>query len=387
MTFSTQQHDNNDRRWMRAALAEARKAEGRTGENPPVGCVLVSRENRLIATGHTKDGGRPHAETVALAAAKKAGCARYLVGGTAYVTLEPCAHHGQTPPCAEALRDTGIVRLVYALDDPDDRVNGKGLACLQAAGVEISPPFMSEDASFITSGFVSKIQQKRPFFSSKIASSSDGFIAKHQNQQYWLTGDVSRRFVHDLRSRVDAIITGIGTVIADDPLMTCRIPSVGWQPHRVILDRGARLPLSSRLVHSASVSPVVLVHGDGADEADVRALSAAGVDTIRVAGDHILEELPSTLARRGYQHVLIEAGTKINNSFHEAGLIDRIYWLRSKEILKDGVPAFGAGQKAGGINSDGTMDFGPSETYVKTWERQLGEDQLTCWQPIIYPLC
>ena len=380
------QHDN-DRRWMRAALAEARKAEGRTGENPPVGCVLVSRENYLIATGHTNDAGRPHAEAVALAAAKKAGCAEYLKGATAYVTLEPCAHHGQTPPCAEALRDTGIARLVYALDDPDERVNGKGLACLRAAGVEISPPLMSEDASFITSGFVSSILKNRPFFTSKIASSSDGFIAKHQNQQYWLTGDVSRRFVHDLRSRVDAIITGIGTILADDPLMTCRIPSVGWQPHRIILDRGARLPLSSRLVRSTSVSPVVLVHGDGAGEADVRALCAAGVDTIRVAGDQILGELASTLAQRGYQHVLIEAGTKINNSFHEAGLIDRIYWLKSREILKDGVPAFSAGQEAEGINSDTTMDFEPSETYVKTWERELGEDQLTCWHPRFYPLC
>ena len=382
MTSNAKQHDN-DRRWMRAALAEARKAEGRTGENPPVGCVLVSCENHLIAAGHTKDAGRPHAETVALAAAERAGCAEYLKGATAYVTLEPCAHHGQTPPCAEALRDTGIARLVYALDDPDDRVNGRGLACLRAAGVEISPPLMSEDASLITSGFVSKLLKKRPFFTSKIASSSDGFIAKHQNQQYWLTGDVSRRFVHDLRSRVDAIITGIGTVLADDPLMTCRIPSVGWQPHRIILDRGVRLPLSSRLVHSTSVSPVLLVHGDGADVAYVRALSAAGVDTIRVAGDHILEELPSILARRGYQHVLIEAGRKINNSFHEAGLIDRIYWLKSREILKYGVPAFGAGQQAGGINSDIAMDFGPTETYVKAWERPLGEDQLTCWHPRI----
>ncbi len=372
---------------MRAALAEARKAEGRTGANPPVGCVLVSRENHLIAVGHTKDAGRPHAETVALAAAKNAGCAEFLEGATAYVTLEPCAHHGQTPPCAEALRDTGIARLVYALSDPDDRVNGKGLDCLRTAGVEISSPLMSEDASFIISGFVSKILKKRPFFTSKIASSSDGFIARYQNQQHWLTGDVSRRFVHDLRSRVDAIVTGIGTVMADDPLMTCRIPSVGWQPHRIILDREARLSLSSRLVLSVSVSPVVLVHGDGADEADVRALSAAGVDTIRVAGNHILEELPSTLARRGYQHVLIEAGTKINNSFHEAGLIDRIYWLKSREILKDGVPAFGARQKGGGINSDITMDFGPSETYVKAWESQLGRDQLTCWYPGIYPPC
>ena len=135
MTSNAKQHDN-DRRWMRAALAEARKAEGRTGENPPVGCVLVSCENHLIAAGHTKDAGRPHAETVALAAAERAGCAEYLKGATAYVTLEPCAHHGQTPPCAEALRDTGIARLVYALDDPDDRVNGKGLAYLRAAGVE-----------------------------------------------------------------------------------------------------------------------------------------------------------------------------------------------------------------------------------------------------------
>ncbi len=386
MTFSTQQYDN-DRRWMRAALAEARKAEGRTGENPPVGCVLVSRQNLLIATGHTKDSGRPHAETVALTAAKKAGCAEYLEGATAYVTLEPCAHHGQTPPCAEELRDTGIARLVYALDDPDDRVNGKGLACLRAAGVEISAPLMSEDASFITSGFLSHILRKRPFFTSKIASSSDGFIAKHQNQQYWLTGGVSRRFVHDLRSRVDAIITGIGTVLADDPLMTCRIPSVGWQPHRIILDRRARLPMSSRLVHSASVSPVVLVHGDDADVADVRALSAAGVDTIGVTGDQLLGELASVLAQRGYQHILIEAGTKINNSFHEAGLIDHIYWLKSTEILKAGVPAFGAGQEAGGINSDATMDFGPSGTYVKSWEKQLGEDQLTCWHSCTHPLC
>ncbi|MBT5257087.1 MAG: bifunctional diaminohydroxyphosphoribosylaminopyrimidine deaminase/5-amino-6-(5-phosphoribosylamino)uracil reductase RibD [Alphaproteobacteria bacterium] len=147
------QHEN-DKRWMRAALAEARKAEGRTGTNPPVGCVLISPDNKLIAAGHTKPNGRPHAEAVALAEAGSAGLAHRVVGGTAYVTLEPCAHHGKTPPCAEALRDAGIARLVYALNDPDERVNGKGITCLRAASVEIASEFMTESALDITSGFI-----------------------------------------------------------------------------------------------------------------------------------------------------------------------------------------------------------------------------------------
>jgi len=375
------QHEN-DKRWMRAALAEARKAEGRTGTNPPVGCVLISPDNKLIAAGHTKPNGRPHAEAVALAEAGSAGLAHRVVGGTAYVTLEPCAHHGKTPPCAEALRDAGIARLVYALNDPDERVNGKGIACLRAASVEIASEFMTEFALDITSGFIYNKLKNRPFFTSKIATSEDGFIAKAAGEQYWLTGDVSRRFVHDLRSRVDAVLTGSGTVLADNPQMTCRVPGIGHQPHRIILDSSARVPLSSHLVRDASDIPVLIIHGDAADRTRLSALAACGVELIHCRGDGSikLDWLAGILASRGYQHVLIEAGTILNTAFLHAGLTDRIYWLKSPEILGEGVSSVMSKIANAGINSDATMDFGPTATYVRTRSAILGGDNLSCWQ-------
>jgi len=375
------QHEN-DKRWMRAALAEARKAEGRTGTNPPVGCVLISPDNKLIAAGHTKPNGRPHAEAVALAEAGSAGLAHRVVGGTAYVTLEPCAHHGKTPPCAEALRDAGIARLVYALNDPDERVNGKGVAYLRAASVEIASDFMTEFALDITSGFIYNKLKNRPFFTSKIATSEDGFIAKVAGEQYWLTGDVSRRFVHDLRSRVDAVLTGSGTVLADNPQMTCRVPGIGHQPHRIILDSSARVPLSSHLVRDASDIPVLIIHGDAADRRRLSALAACGVELIHCRGDGSikLDWLAGILASRGYQHVLIEAGTILNTAFLHAGLTDRIYWLKSPEILGEGVSSVMSKIANAGINSDATMDFGPTATYVKASCANLGGDYLSCWQ-------
>ena len=381
MSSGTAQHEN-DKRWMRAALAEARKAEGRTGTNPPVGCVLISPDNQLIAAGHTKPNGRPHAEAVALAEAGSAGLAHKMGGGTAYVTLEPCAHHGKTPPCAEALHNAGIARLVYALNDPDERVNGKGIACLRAASVEIVSEFMAEFALDITSGFIYNKLKNRTFFTSKIATSEDGFIAKAAGEQYWLTGDVSRRFVHDLRSRVDAVLTGSGTVLADNPKMTCRVPGIGHQPHRIILDSSARVPLSSHLVRDASDIPVLIIHGDAADRTRLSALAACGVDLIHYRGDGSikLDWLAEILASRGYQHVLIEAGAILNTAFLHAGLTDRIYWLKSPEILGEGVPSVMSKIANAGINSDATMDFGPTATYLKTSSVNLGGDNLSCWQ-------
>ena len=383
MSSGIGQHEN-DKRWMRAALAEARKAEGRTGTNPPVGCVLISPNNYLIASGHTQPTGRPHAEAVALAEADNAGLMQSLKRGTAYVTLEPCAHHGKTPPCAEALRQAGIARLVYALNDPDERVNGKGIACLRAASVEILPDFMKNKALEITSGFIFNKLKNRPFFTSKIAASLDGFIAKTAGEKYWLTGDVSRRFVHDLRSRVDAVLTGSGTVLADNPQLTCRVPGVGYQPHRIILDSQARVPLSSHLVRNASDIPVIIIHGNAADKARLRALAANGVDLIHYQGNGSikLDWLADILASRGYQHILIEAGSVLNTAFLQAGLIDRIYWLKSTEILGDGVPSVMRKIPHAGINTDATMDFGHSATYVRTSEVSLGDDNLSCWQAI-----
>lgn len=381
MSSGIGQHEN-DKRWMRAALAEARKAEGRAGSNPPVGCVLISPDNQLIAAGHTKPTGRPHAEAVALAEAGSAGLAHRLRGGTAYVTLEPCAHHGKTPPCAEALRDAGIARLVYALNDPDERVNGKGIACLRAASVEISSEFMAELSLEITSGFIFNNLKNRPFFTSKIATSEDGFIAKTAGEQYWLTGDVSRRFVHDLRSRVDAVLTGSGTVLADNPQMTCRVPGIGHQPQRIVLDSSARVPLSSHLVRDASDIPVLIIHGDAADRTRLGALAACGVELIHYRGNGSikLDWLAGILASRGYQHVLIEAGTILNTAFLHAGLTDRIYWLKSREILGEGVPSVMHKIAHPGINSDATMDFGPTATYVRCSSANLGDDNLSCWK-------
>ena len=329
-----------DERWMRAAIALARYGEGRVAPNPAVGCVIV-KDGVLVGRGYTAVGGRPHAETEALAeAGDKAK------GASVYVTLEPCAHHGKTPPCCTALISAGIARVVTGASDPDDKVSGQGVKALKAAGIEVTQHVLHETIKVNLAGYVKHRTKNRPLVTAKIATSLDGRIALADGRSQWITGVRARGYVHDLRSRCDAIITGMGTVRADDPLMTVRLEGVTHSPLRVIMAREAGLDDQSALVKTAKEYPVLQAVTE-ASIASANRLADKGVEVITLeAGEnkHVKPDaLLSHLAERGMTSVLIEAGGKLMTSFLSAGLIDRLCWIRSEGLLgDDSLPAIAA---------------------------------------------
>lgn len=302
----------NDRPFMQQALCLARQGLGRVAPNPSVGAVVV-QNGRVVGLGRTADGGRPHAEVVAL---NRAGAR--AAGATLYVTLEPCAHHGKSPPCTEAIIRAGIARVVVGCRDPFPAVNGSGIAQLQQAGIaveEVSGDWRNPCRS-VNAGFFSVVERNRPHVTLKIASSAEGFIAPAEGVQQWITGKASRRHGHLLRLRHDAILTGIGTVLADDPQLTCRLPGLeGFSPIRIVLDRQNRLPADARLLHDNG--PEVWHYTDCGN----------------------LPALLEQLAARGVTRLLVEAGNRLNTAFLQAGLVDEIYWYRAPTPLGQGLPA------------------------------------------------
>ncbi|MCB2111260.1 MAG: bifunctional diaminohydroxyphosphoribosylaminopyrimidine deaminase/5-amino-6-(5-phosphoribosylamino)uracil reductase RibD, partial [Rhodobacteraceae bacterium] len=262
---------------MSLALALGRRGLGRVWPNPAVGCVIV-REGRIVGRGRTADGGRPHAETVALA---EAGAA--AEGATAYVSLEPCAHHGQTPPCAEALIAAGVARVVTALEDPDPRVAGRGHAMLRAAAIAVTTGVMEPEARAGQQGFLTRVRLGRPMLTLKLAASLDGRIATASGESRWITGPEARRRVHAMRATHDAVLVGAGTARADDPELTVRglgptpMPQPVPQPVRVVAARGLDLPRGGKLAKTIAEAPLWLLHGSGAPSAaraDWQALGA-----------------------------------------------------------------------------------------------------------------
>lgn len=333
---------SEDRRWMRVALAAARRAEGRTAPNPPVGCAIVSSKGHLVAVGNTARGGRPHAETQALAMAGAEAC-----GGTAYVTLEPCAHTGQTGPCALALVEAGISRVVIALRDPDERVNGRGIEMLAEAGVSLQIGVEAEPARQAMAGFLSRVTAGRPLVTLKTASSLDGMIALADGAKRWITGPVMRRYVHLQRSRSDGLLSAIGTVLADDPEFTCRLPGLeADSPPRFILDAGLRTPSDARLFEAVPDVGVTIFCGEDSDPKKAVSLRNAGADIQPVALDDggrlSLRQVMRAIADAGCGSLMVEAGGKLAASLLQEGLVDRILWTRSRHLIGgDGIPAIG----------------------------------------------
>jgi diaminohydroxyphosphoribosylaminopyrimidine deaminase/5-amino-6-(5-phosphoribosylamino)uracil reductase len=267
----------SDEAHMRAALQIAARGLGNTWPNPSVGCVLV-KEGVVIARGWTQPGGRPHAEAEALARAGEA--AR---GATAYVTLEPCSHHGRTPPCCEALIRAGVSRVVVALRDPDSRVDGRGLARLRAAGITVEEGLMGAEAAALTAGFIRRVTRGLPIVTLKLASTLDGRIATASGESRWITGEGARRAVHALRARHDAVMIGSGTAIADDPELNCRIPGMDPVPMlRVVADARLRLPLASKLIAGAAVLPTWVLTGPGHSPASLAPYIAAGAEVVTI---------------------------------------------------------------------------------------------------------
>jgi len=354
---------------MRAALALARRSLGRTWPNPAVGCVIV-REGRVIARGRTRDGGRPHAEADALAQAGDAA-----KGATAYVTLEPCSHHGKTPPCADALIASGVARVVSALEDPDPRVKGQGHARLKAAGIAVDIGDGAAQAAEINAGFFLRVREGRPLFHLKLASSLDGRIATASGESQWITGEGARADGHRLRSIHDAILVGAGTVEADDPELTCRLPGLGaYSPDRIVLDSRARMSAHSKLARTAMTTSVVLLHA-GASGATVDGLRGKGVNVTQVAatadGRVDVTAAAKTLGELGYTSVLIEGGGQVAATFLKAGLIDRITGYRAGVILGED-----SRSAVGPLGVD-RLDFAPRFRLVSS--RMVGGDTLETW--------
>ena len=335
--------DSQDIRHMRHALGLARRGLGLVAPNPAVGCVLV-RDGRVIGRGWTQPGGRPHAEAVALAATPAA----LTEGATAYVTLEPCCHHGQTPPCADALIAAGVSRVVVALEDPDPRVAGGGLARLRAAGIVVDHDLLRDDAAALNRGFILSQTEARPLVTVKSAHTLDGRIATAAGESKWITGPGARAHGHLLRARHDAIAVGRRTAVADNPRLDCRIPGLpDASPLRVIFDSAAALPLHLDLVTSALERSTLLVCADAAPAERIAALADRGVDVIRAASDASGRIDPGDalhrLARRGVTRLLIEGGAVLIAAFLAQDLVDELIAYRAPKVIGgDGVAAIAA---------------------------------------------
>lgn len=348
---------------MRAALALARRSLGRTWPNPAVGCVIV-RDGTIVGRGRTQDGGRPHAETEALALAGEA--AR---GATVYVTLEPCAHHGKTPPCAEALIDAGVAKVVSAVEDPDIRVKGQGHAKLRAAGIAVEVGAGAAEAAEVNEGFFLRVREGRPLVHLKLATSLDGQIATASGDSKWITGEAARAHAHRLRATHDAIMIGAGTARADDPELTSRLPGLGgYSPVRVVLDSKASLLPTSKLAASARQVPVWVVC---LEDAKTTALEACGVEILRVGAVDVALAIKE-LGTRGLTRVLVEGGSEIAAALLEAKLVDRLSIYRAGTVLggdsRSAVAGLGLAK----------VDFAPR--FALDTARIVGGDTLETWR-------
>lgn len=309
---------------MRYALGLARRGLGRTGVRPSVGCVLVQGAH-TIAAARTGDGGSPHAEAAALKQA-----AGQTAGATAYVTLEPCSHHGQNPPCADALIEAGIERVVIACTDPNPKVNGQGIARLQAAGIKVETGVLEQEAKALHQGFFLSITEQRPLVTIKTATGSDGLILPgHEGEPQWVTGSLARQRAHLERSQHDAILVGIGTVLADDPMLTTRIKGLEHNIVRVVLDARLEVPINSKLVQSAADNPLWIFHTEDPENKKA-ALEQAGCRLFSVQ-DKSIEPILHTLNAEGVSRLLVEGGATIHGAFLEAGYVDRLVHFHSRQ--------------------------------------------------------
>jgi diaminohydroxyphosphoribosylaminopyrimidine deaminase/5-amino-6-(5-phosphoribosylamino)uracil reductase len=365
----------DDARFMRLALALGRRGLGRTWPNPAVGAVVVRDDGAgpvVVGRGWTKPGGRPHAETVALA---RAGAAAR--GATLYVTLEPCSHHGKTPPCADAVIAAGVARVVSAMVDPNPEVAGAGHWRMAEAGVVVEVGIGADEARRAHAGHIRRVQDGRPHVLLKLAVSADGKAGLAGRKAAPITGEAVRARVHLLRATSDAVLTGIGTVLADDPQLTCRLPGMtDRSPVRVVLDGRLRLPLASKLVAGARETPLWVVTSEAAERDRAQALQARGAEILRVAASDGKLDLPAVLrvlAGRGITRLMVETGPILSAAFVRAGLVDEVALFRSPSPLgADGIDALdglplSALPRAPGLKAMGSEEIGVDR--LETFER------------------
>lgn len=353
---------------MALALSLGRRGQGRVWPNPAVGCVIV-RAGRIIGRGWTQPGGRPHAETEALA---QAGAAAR--GATVYVTLEPCAHHGKTPPCAQALIDAGVARVVVATGDDDARVNGRGIAMLRAAGIRVDVGVLEDEARADHAGFFCRTDLGRPMLTLKLANSFDGRIATGTGESQWITDAPARRLTHAMRSRHDAVMVGGGTARKDDPSLTVRDLGVGHQPARVVASRRLDLPLMGQLARSAAQVPLILCHGHDADAALMRTWSDLGATLLACGarnGQLDANDVLHQLGTHGLTRIFCEGGSALAASLIEADLVDQLVGFTAGVIIgAEGLP---------GIGAMGLARLSAAPRYALHSSQQIGPDLLHIW--------
>jgi len=357
-----------DARYMVQALGLGRRGMGRVWPNPAVGCVIVAG-GRVVGRGWTQPGGRPHAETQALAMAGAA--AR---GSTAYVTLEPCAHHGRTPPCAQALIDAGVARVVAAIGDSDARVDGKGFDMLRTAGIEVTTGVCHDVALADHIGFFTRVGAGRPMLTLKLAHSFDGRIATGTGESQWITGPQARRAVHAMRARHDAVMVGGGTARQDDPSLTVRDLGMDHQPARVVVSRRLDLPLMGKLARSAADVPLILCHGKDADPTLQRAWADLGATLLPCAargGQLDPRDVMQQLGVHGLTRVFCEGGSALAASLIEADLVDQLVGFTAGLVIgAEGLP---------GVGAMGLSRLSEAPRYRLVETRRIGPDALHVW--------
>lgn len=332
-----------DERFMRLALALGARHLGLTWPNPSVGAVLVDVAHgapRIVAQGITQAGGRPHAERIAVEAAGPA--AR---GATLYVSLEPCSHHGRSPPCADAIIVSGVARVVSALEDPDPRVNGQGHARLRAAGVRVTTGVLAGEARRLHRGHALRVTEGRPAVTLKLAQTKDGYAARAHGPRLLITGERANARTHLLRARADAVLVGVGTILADDPQLTVRLPGLEHRsPVRVVIDSRLRTPPTARVAATARDAPTWIVAAPDAPREAERRLAEAGVRVLRVGADGkgriVLKPALRLLAEQGLTRVFSEGGPALGDALAAAGLLDEVVLVTGGSALaEEGVPA------------------------------------------------
>ncbi len=358
---------------MRLALRLARAPLGQTWPNPAVGAVVANEAGGVIlGVGATAPGGRPHAEVLAL---RMAGAAAR--GATLFVTMEPCCHYGKSPPCVEAILAAGIKRVIYGVEDPNPLVAGKGLAALRAQGVEVRKARDHAEAHWVSLGHILRMRENRPFVQIKLAVGAEGLVPRGGGKPVFVTAEVARARAHLMRARADAILVGNGTVRADDPSLTCRLPGLGWRsPVRVVLARRADLAHDSALARTAKAHPVWLLHGVDAPPGNVARLRSIGVECLscaltpegRLAPGSILQ----VLSERGITRLLVEGGPSVARAFVDAGYADEI------ALFRGALPAGPDGLAP--LPPAGTEVISALPQFVAQEERRLGPDSLTLYR-------
>lgn len=372
-----------EEKYMRRAIELAKKGSGHVNPNPLVGAVIV-RDGEIIGEGYHECYGQLHAERNAIANAKKRG--NSLEGSTIYVTLEPCCHYGKTPPCTEAIIEEKIARVVVGSDDPNPLVSGKGFQMLREKGIEVIPHFLKEECDAMNHVFFHYIRTGTPYVAMKYAMTMDGKIACYTGDSKWVTGEESRAHVQTLRNHYKGIMAGIGTVLADDPMLNCRIEG-GRDPIRIITDSHLRIPMDSQLVRTAGQQPLIVACLPDADEEKAAQLQEKGVEVLRIPGvttADITEEqkevislpvLMKELGARKIDGILLEGGGQLNESALQAGIVDRIYCYIAPKI-------FGGAQAKTPVEGQGLTRAADAWQFNRIGMQEFGQDILLEYEKV-----